>query len=146
MCADREWWQSRQLHSEPLRTQSRPCLCSDNESRKRHAGRGALSQGPGAGKIMRTAIKVAIAAAALAASFVFAAPAGHASNDAPWCAVINLGMGDARWDCRYRTVEECVPNVIGGDRGSCSPNPYDRGSAAVAVPRKRHYKRHVEHD
>jgi hypothetical protein len=24
------------------------------------------------------------------------------------CAVINLGMGDARWDCRYRTLEECV--------------------------------------
>jgi hypothetical protein len=53
-------------------------------------------------------------------------------------------MGDARWDCRYRIVEECVPNVIAGDRGSCSPNPY--GPAAVAVPVKRTYKHHVRHD
>ena len=55
-------------------------------------------------------------------------------------------MGDARWDCRYRTVEECVPNVIAGDRGSCSPNPYGSGPAAVAVPVKRTYKHHVQHD
>jgi hypothetical protein len=37
---------------------------------------------------------------------MFGASASHASNDAPWCAVINLGMGDARWDCRYRTVRK----------------------------------------
>jgi hypothetical protein len=95
---------------------------------------------------MGTAIKFAVVAAGLAAGSIFGASAGHASNDAPWCAVINLGMGDAPWDCRYRTVEECVPNVIAGDRGSCSPNPYGSGPAAVAVPVKRTYKHHVQHD
>jgi Protein of unknown function (DUF3551) len=91
-----------------------------------------------------TIIKIAIAAAGLAMGSMFGASASHASNDAPWCAVINLGMGDARWDCRYRTVEECVPNVVAGDRGSCSPNPH--APAAVAVPVKRTYKHHVQHD
>jgi hypothetical protein len=85
---------------------------------------------------MWTATKITIIAAGLAAGLMFGAPAGHASSDAPWCAVINLGM-DARWDCRYRTVEECVPNV---ERGSCSPNPYAGVSAGVAVPEKRHVK------
>jgi hypothetical protein len=96
--------------------------------------------------MMRTAIKIAVVAASLAASSMVGAPAGHASDDAPWCAVINLGMGDARWDCRYRTAEECAPNVIAGDRGSCSPNPHGGGSAAVAAPVKRHHKHGVEHD
>jgi len=90
------------------------------------------------------AIKIGIVAAGLAAQSIFGASVGYASNDAPWCAVINLGMGDARWDCRYRTVEEYVPNVIAGDRSSCSPNPHS--SATVAVPVKRTYKHHVQHD
>ena len=93
---------------------------------------------------MRSTIKIAIAAAGLAMGSMCGASASHASSDAPWCAVINLGMGDARWDCRYRTVEECVPNVVAGDRGSCSPNPHN--PAAVAVPIKRIYKHHVQHD
>jgi hypothetical protein len=95
---------------------------------------------------MRTAGKLVVAVAGLAASSMIGAPAGHASDDAPWCAVINLGMGDARWDCRYRTVEECAPNVIAGDRGSCSPNPHGGGSAAGAIPVKRTYKHNVRHD
>jgi hypothetical protein len=91
---------------------------------------------------VRTTIKIAIAGAGLAIGSMCSASI-RASSDAPWCAVINLGMGDARWDCRYRTVEECVPNVVAGDRGSCSPNPH--GPAAVAVPIKRTYKHHVRH-
>jgi hypothetical protein len=57
-----------------------------------------------------------------------------------------FGMVDARWDCRYRTVEECVPNVIAGNRGFCNLNPYGPGPSAVAVPVKRHYKHHVRRD
>jgi len=95
---------------------------------------------------MRTAIKIAVVAAGLAMGSMFGAPAGQASSDAPWCAVINLGMGDASWDCRYRTVEECVPNVIGGDRGSCSPNPHAGSPAAIAAPAKRHVKHHSNLD
>jgi hypothetical protein len=53
-------------------------------------------------------------------------------------------MGDVYWDCQYRTVEECVPNVIAGNRGFCNLNPY--GPGPTAVPVKRHYKRHVRHE
>jgi hypothetical protein len=95
---------------------------------------------------MRSATGIAIAAASLAAGLMFSAPAGHASGDAPWCAVVNLGMGDAYWDCRYRTVEECVPNVIAGNRGFCNVNPYGPVTVTAAVPPKRHYKHHLRHD
>ena len=74
--------------------------------------------------VMATAIQTAVVVAGLAIGSIFGAAATHAASDAPWCAVVNLGMGDARWDCRYRSVEECVPHVIAGDRGSCSPNPH----------------------
>jgi hypothetical protein len=92
---------------------------------------------------MTNATRFAIAAVGLAAGWVFGAPTAHASGDAPWCAVINLGMGDVYWDCHYRTVEECVPNVIAGNRGFCNLNPYGPAPAATAVPHKLHYKRHV---
>jgi Protein of unknown function (DUF3551) len=90
---------------------------------------------------MRSPIKFAMAAAALAACVtMFDGPPAHASGDAPWCAVINLGMGDVYWDCRYRTVEECVPNVIAGNRGFCNLNPRGPGPASPAQPLKRHSK------
>ena len=40
--------------------------------------------------------------------------------EAPWCAVIS----DGYWDCQYRSIEECGPNVLAGNRGWCNPNPY----------------------
>ena len=91
----------------------------------------------------RLVIATAVAAAAVA---VFRVPASFAFGDAPWCAVTSLGRGDVHWDCQYRTVEECVPNVIAGNRGFCNLNPYGPGPTAVAVPLKRHYKHHVRHD
>jgi hypothetical protein len=56
----------------------------------------------------------------------------HASGDAPWCAVMQIGEGDGTWDCQYQTVEECMPHVIAGNRGNCSPNPYGPSPAAAA--------------
>jgi hypothetical protein len=52
-------------------------------------------------------------------------PRGLASQsaktyEAPWCAVISEGY----WDCQYRSIEECRPNVLAGNRGWCNPNPY----------------------
>jgi hypothetical protein len=60
--------------------------------------------------------------------------------EAPWCAVISLGTGSMYWDCRYRSIEECQPNVLGGNRGWCNPNPY---SVAVPTGRKQAKKRHA---
>ena len=30
----------------------------------------------------------------------------------PWCAVTERGDGDVHWDCKYHSIEECVPNVL----------------------------------
>lgn len=83
---------------------------------------------------MPTATKIAIIAAGLAVGSIFDAPASDASSDAPWCAVTEIGEGDGAWDCQYQTVEECVPSVLAGNRGHCSPNPYAVDPTTVSVP------------
>lgn len=76
---------------------------------------------------MKNVIRLTMASAAFAAVIGVDMPAGHAFGDAPWCAVIEVGNGEVYWDCQYRTVEECVPNVIAGNRGFCNVNPYGPG-------------------
>jgi hypothetical protein len=66
-----------------------------------------------------------------------------ARYEAPWCAVLMMGAGDAIWDCQYRTVEECVPNVLAGNRGFCNMNPRWEGWNQPTEPRRRHGKRHA---
>jgi hypothetical protein len=44
--------------------------------------------------------------------------------EAPWCAVTSGGDDDMHWDCQYRSIEDCRPNVLAGNRGWCNPNPY----------------------
>jgi hypothetical protein len=73
------------------------------------------------------------------------APAYPLGPQAAWCAVINLGPGDAYWDCRYASIEQCRPNVLAGNRGFCNPNPAYVGMAAAPEPvRRRHHRRHVQ--
>jgi len=61
-------------------------------------------------------------------------PAAYASGDAPWCAVSQIGEGAEAWDCQYDTVQECAQNIIGGNRGNCTPNPHAPAAAAAPVP------------
>jgi hypothetical protein len=70
------------------------------------------------------------------------APAAHAGSfgNAPWCAVQDLGAGDVVWDCEFRSVEQCVPQVIAGNRGFCNVNP--RFVPPVSATPLRHRKRH----
>ena len=79
-----------------------------------------------------------------AASLGFGVCAAHAGTmgNAPWCAVQSLGDGDVEWDCEFRTVEECVPNVIAGNRGFCNINPSWTGYPAV-LPHHYRKRRHV---
>jgi hypothetical protein len=86
---------------------------------------------------VRKTSKLIFAAAALAAGMGVNIPAGHAAGwrHEPWCAVFEYD--DVTWDCSYRTFAECYPNVIGGIRGSCSPNP-DGPGASVAAPAEAH--------
>ncbi len=54
-------------------------------------------------------------------------PLNADASEAPWCAVISRSDGDVHWDCTYRSIEECRPNVIasnGNNRGFCNPSPY----------------------
>ena len=86
---------------------------------------------------MKTVIKLAIIAAGFALGSIFGPPAARASGDAPWCAIAEVGDGDGQWDCQYETVQECVPNVLAGNHGHCSPNPYYSPPPATAsVPGK----------
>ena len=83
---------------------------------------------------------LAIAVVFLALSFNLR-PA--AAQYAPWCAIIGMGEDAVYEDCRYRTFEECVPNVLAGNRGFCNPNPRWTGSTAKPRNRgKRHARKH----
>jgi hypothetical protein len=83
---------------------------------------------------MRPTAKIAIIAAGLTVGSMFDAPASNASGDAPWCTVTEIGEGAEAWDCQYRSVEECVPNVLAGNQGHCSPNPYAVDPTTVSAP------------
>jgi hypothetical protein len=88
--------------------------------------------------VAKTLAKLTIGLAAAVAVTWFGTSSSRAYGDAPWCAVYSVGR-DAYWDCQYRTVEECVPNVIAGNRGFCNLNPWP-GPAKVVV--YKHQKRH----
>ena len=87
--------------------------------------------------------KLTFAIAALATATWFGTSPSRAYGDAPWCAVVNIGAGDVYWDCQYRTIEECRPNVIAGNRGFCNLNPWPGPSQAVPYKyQKRHARTH----
>ena len=67
----------------------------------------------------------------------------RADDRFPWCAVVGIGAGEMVWDCHYRSVEECAPNVIAGNRGFCNHNPrYEPPGAKPRTHGKRHVRRH----
>ena len=80
-------------------------------------------------------ILVAVAAATLLDVRVSQAYQG------PWCAGTNRGGGSFVYNCSMRTLEQCIPEVIAGNRGFCSPNPYYRGPEGPPPrgKRKRYY-------
>jgi len=86
--------------------------------------------------------RLLIAAAAFVAAINLNVPASHAFGDAPWCAVMEEGNGEMYWDCEYKTVEQCAPNVVAGNRGFCNLNPWP-GPYASAAARPTHRKRQL---
>jgi hypothetical protein len=77
--------------------------------------------------------------AALVSSAFSLQPANADYYWAPWCAVVAMGDGDMQWSCEYRSIDECRPNVLAGNRGWCNPNPYF--VAAQPSPERRRYTR-----
>jgi hypothetical protein len=65
---------------------------------------------------------LAILAGAVALFAFGSVQPAQAEGNAPWCAVISTGFDNTVWDCRYRSIEQCRPNVIAGNRGFCVPN------------------------
>ena len=91
---------------------------------------------------MKTIMQLILAVSAFVAALCFDIPPSRAYyGDAPWCAVVNVGHGNVIWDCQYRTVEECVPNVLAGNRGTCSPSPW---YTPKTVAPKKHRARHSQ--
>ena len=84
-------------------------------------------------------IRILLAAAVLAGAAALDLRPAQAA-EAPWCAVISLGQGDDYWDCQYRSLEECVPHVLAGNRGVCNENPRYTGQSKPThrARRKRH--------
>jgi hypothetical protein len=84
--------------------------------------------------------KVALSIAALSVIFCLSGPS-HAVNygHAPWCALMETGGGAVDRECLYATVDECYPNVLGGNRGVCVRNPY--WVPPPPVPYHRHHVR-----
>ncbi len=94
-------------------------------------------------------LRLMLTIAALAMALCFEIPPGHAQNygDAQWCAVLSETDAEVVWECYYRSIEECRPNVIGAIRGLCNVNPYWTGSpapktVASSTHRKHHVRRH----
>jgi len=91
--------------------------------------------------VQKTLAKLTFGIAALAAATSFGTSPSKAFGDAPWCAVINIGTGTVYWDCQYRTVEECVPNVLAGNRGFCNLNPWPGPYRVVTYKHQKRYTR-----
>jgi Protein of unknown function (DUF3551) len=89
--------------------------------------------------VAKTVATLAIGIAALAAATMFATSPSRAYGDAPWCAVTTLAGGGVYWDCQYRTIAECVPNITGGSRGFCNLNPWPDPSNPVGYTSHRRH-------
>ena len=72
---------------------------------------------------LRKVLRIIFAGLVALAAVVFGLQPAKA-YEAPWCAVTSGGDGDMHWDCQYRSIEECRPNVLAGNRGWCNPSPY----------------------
>jgi hypothetical protein len=66
---------------------------------------------------------LALPAAAAALGIIALAPHAARAGEQPWCAVYASDFGGATEDCRFRTFEQCRPEVIAGNRGVCQQNP-----------------------
>ena len=92
------------------------------------------------GETMKRIVWAIAGAAALQLSSI---PSSQALvGEAPWCAVVEIGNGEVEWDCQYQTIEQCVPNVLAGNRGFCNHNPYYVPGAAAPAAHAKRYLRH----
>jgi len=70
-------------------------------------------------------MRIILVAAALTAA-VSLDPGASQAYERPWCALTEIAGGAMYENCTIPTFEMCVQEVIAGNRGFCSPNPYYR--------------------
>jgi len=80
-----------------------------------------------------------------AAALLVGLRAGHAYGQGPWCAVQSIGAGFVTETCTFQTLEQCVPEVIAGNRGFCKENIRWPGWHSGVERPKRHHKHHTRH-
>jgi hypothetical protein len=86
-----------------------------------------------------------LTAATVAMALIAAPTPSRASGgNAPWCAVIDYGDGGVSWECVYRTFEECYPNVIAGNKGSCNLSPYGGGPSVSAAATTHKHRKQIQ--
>jgi hypothetical protein len=93
--------------------------------------------------MLRILLAAAVFTGTLAAVATLGPSPAKAYGDGPWCAVVNIGFHDFQEDCSYWRVEDCVPHVLAGNRGFCTPNPRFRGPIpGLDTPshRNRHWR------
>jgi hypothetical protein len=90
-------------------------------------------------------MRIVLAAAVFIVAMAVDLRPGRADPDGPWCAAVVMGHSVVK-SCHYRTFEECYPNILGGNRGSCEPNPYWYGRDQKPEKPRRHRKRPVNRD
>jgi hypothetical protein len=76
---------------------------------------------------------------AVAAAMLLDVSASQA-YEGPWCAGTSRGGGSFVYNCSMRTLEQCIPEVIAGNRGFCSPNPnYRRAEGPPPKGKRKRY-------
>ncbi|MGH6684485.1 MAG: DUF3551 domain-containing protein, partial [Pseudolabrys sp.] len=67
-------------------------------------------------------MRAILAATAFIAVMAFEPRPAQAFGNGAWCTAVTMGHSVIK-SCQYRTFEECYPNILGGNRGFCEPNP-----------------------
>ena len=80
--------------------------------------------------------KFALVCLAFTAAIVFGLQPAHAYyGNGAWCAVQSIGPGVTE-RCYFNDFESCRLEVIAGNRGFCTNNPYLSAAASAAPERK----------
>jgi hypothetical protein len=91
--------------------------------------------------MLRILLVAAVFVGTLAAVTTFDPVPAKAYGDAPWCAVVRVGLQGVMWECNYWRVEDCARYVVAGTRGQCTPNPAYRGPIpGLDTPSHRHHR------
>ena len=90
-------------------------------------------------------MRYVLAAAVFIAAIAFDLRPASAFGNGPWCSAVVFGHSVVK-NCAYRTFEECLPNVLGGNCGFCEQNPDWFGRAERPKTLRHHKKRRVNRD